>query len=105
MSARMWDYLYTPPPIDSGSTHYDDLSPSCFADGVRTQRRIYNVMHAPPRSFLEAGGLAAGATPSAQNMLDDDDGTPLMQRYACTHATTHIIWTVSVDTVMFLSVR
>ena len=101
----MWDYLYTPPPIDSGSTHYDDLSPSCFADGVRTQRRIYNVMHAPPRSFLEAGGLAAGATPSAQNMLDDDDGTPLMQRYACTHATTHIIWTVSVYTVMFLSVR
>ena len=70
-----------------------------------TQRRIYNVMHAPPRSFIEAGGLAAGATPSAQNMLDDDDGTPLMQRYDKTHATTHIIWTVSVYTVMFLNVR
>ena len=36
--------------------------------------RSYHVKFAPPKS------LAAGATPSAENMLDDVTGEPLMQR-------------------------
>ena len=32
MNVRMWDYLYTHPPIDSGSAYYDNLSPSFVTD-------------------------------------------------------------------------
>ena len=42
-------------------------------------RRSYHVQYNPPKSFVAAGGYGK-ATPSVETMLDDDDGTPLMQR-------------------------
>jgi adenylate kinase family enzyme len=43
-------------------------------------RRSYHVHHNPPRSFVQAASGGHGVMPSAENMLDDDDGTSLIQR-------------------------